>query len=273
MARPRTYLLNEKYFDIIDSEKKAYILGFIYADGSVCRTTLNISLSEKDIEILHFIKSELEYSGNIKHYCIKDHNYVSLIITSKYLTDSLRNIGIISNKTYLSQTLPIVSEKYQKDLIRGFFDGDGSVYMVKYRNSVELTFNLSNNKYILTEIKNIFINNNISSSVIRCKKTIFSSMMDVKGTLNLMRLYEFIYHDENLFSLKRKHDIFKKIYTIYDSRKVKRFKEDLTQDIIQKYNNGMRQFQIAKELKLKASSVRAVIQKARRNNLIIKNYG
>lgn len=53
MARPRTYLLNEKYFDIIDSEKKAYILGFIYADGSVCRTTLNISLSEKDIEILH----------------------------------------------------------------------------------------------------------------------------------------------------------------------------------------------------------------------------
>jgi DNA-binding transcriptional regulator LsrR (DeoR family) len=42
---------------------------------------------------------------------------------------------------------------------------------------------------------------------------------------------------------------------------------------LQKYNNGMRQFQIAKELKLKPSSVRAVIQKARRNNSIIKNYG
>ena len=65
MARPRTYTLDEKYFDKIDSQNKAYILGFIYADGSINKGCLNITLSNKDVEILEFIKDELKYSGKI----------------------------------------------------------------------------------------------------------------------------------------------------------------------------------------------------------------
>ena len=58
MARPRKYTLNENYFEEIDSSNKSYILGFIYADGSINKknNSLTICLSEKDKDVLKFIK-------------------------------------------------------------------------------------------------------------------------------------------------------------------------------------------------------------------------
>ena len=44
----RKYALNEAFFEIIDSEEKAYWLGFIAADGCVYRRTLSINLNIKD---------------------------------------------------------------------------------------------------------------------------------------------------------------------------------------------------------------------------------
>lgn len=35
MGSPRSYNLKEDYFDVVDTPSKAYLLGFIYADGSI----------------------------------------------------------------------------------------------------------------------------------------------------------------------------------------------------------------------------------------------
>lgn len=50
----RKYTLNENYFDIIDTPNKAYILGFLYADGSntESKCTISMSLQEEDGYIL-----------------------------------------------------------------------------------------------------------------------------------------------------------------------------------------------------------------------------
>lgn len=48
----RKYSLNESYFEKIDSEEKAYFLGFLFSDGSVSKYSLNLSLAEVDKEIL-----------------------------------------------------------------------------------------------------------------------------------------------------------------------------------------------------------------------------
>ena len=60
--RKKTY--NENYFETIDSEDKAYFLGFIFADGCVTndpkkyRYQLTLKLHSKDVGILEkFIKS------------------------------------------------------------------------------------------------------------------------------------------------------------------------------------------------------------------------
>ena len=54
---------NVHYFDIIDSYAKAYIVGFIAADGALVKTktstTLTITIKYEDKAVLEFIKSEI----------------------------------------------------------------------------------------------------------------------------------------------------------------------------------------------------------------------
>ncbi|ALP91774.1 hypothetical protein ATN24_16965 [Clostridium butyricum] len=61
------YVLNENYFNEINTEAKAYILGFIYADGFVGNENFNnIVIAVNDLEILEFIVKEIEFTGEIR---------------------------------------------------------------------------------------------------------------------------------------------------------------------------------------------------------------
>jgi predicted DNA-binding protein YlxM (UPF0122 family) len=61
------YTLNENYFDNIDTQEKAYILGFIYADGFVGGIEHNnIVISVNDKQILDDIANEFQFTGNIR---------------------------------------------------------------------------------------------------------------------------------------------------------------------------------------------------------------
>src|SRR5574343_154075 len=141
-------MYNINYFDNIN-EKSSYILGFILADGSIqCRDykeskysgygyNIVINLHLKDIEILNFIKNEI--CPNNKIYIYKkigsDNIYreqCKLSISSKELVYKIINLGIFPSKTG-KETLPNIEEKYYPDLLRGFFDGDGSIYVGKQK--------------------------------------------------------------------------------------------------------------------------------------------
>lgn len=132
----RKYSVNHSFFDNIDTEEKAYWLGFLYADGYITRhqNTKRIGLSLKDTEILHLekYKKAIEATYNIKHYINKswgfDVPYVRLIITSDHMFDILQSKGVLERKS-LILTFPnndIVSKELVHHFIRGYFDGDGS---------------------------------------------------------------------------------------------------------------------------------------------------
>ena len=57
-ASRRKYYLNETFFDNIDTQDKAYILGFLYADGCnyMPKQTVSMSLQEADYAILERIR-------------------------------------------------------------------------------------------------------------------------------------------------------------------------------------------------------------------------
>lgn len=128
------YILDENYFDCIDTESKAYILGFIYADGFVGDEKFNnIVIAVNDLEILEFIAKEFKFTGNIRK--TKKGGFenskcgYSLNFSSKIMASRLREIGLYPNKSLTIDTLPQIDKKLVRHFIRGYFDGDGSIVL------------------------------------------------------------------------------------------------------------------------------------------------
>lgn len=135
------YIGNEHYFSVIDSSSKAYILGFIAADGSLVKSStgnsyyLTITIKYKDKNVLDFIQKEL--NSNYKLLEIrkisygKEVHHIRLQFSNKIITNDLMRYGILPRKsltmTNIIENIPI---EYRDAFIIGYFDGDGSVSFV-----------------------------------------------------------------------------------------------------------------------------------------------
>lgn len=137
----RRYYVNEHYFDIIDTQNKAYILGLLYADGNnhTPHNAITLSLQECDRDVLEFVKNELEYAGAIRVNELSKKNskhkdqYV-LCINNEYLSQRLFQLGVVDAKS-LKLTFPAwLSADLIPHFIRGYFDGDGCIYYDKKEN-------------------------------------------------------------------------------------------------------------------------------------------
>ena len=96
----RLHSLKEDYFSHIDSEQKAYILGFFYADGYNNEKTgaIEFSQSEARIDILEQIKLELYTDAEIKKYLnCRAH---MLTVCSKQMSKDLVKCGAMQNKAH-----------------------------------------------------------------------------------------------------------------------------------------------------------------------------
>lgn len=161
----RKYRINENFFDKIDNQDKAYILGFLYADGCNYKPkqTVSMSLQEEDFDILEKIRvcmgnehplEYIDYSN--KHdfgYTYK--NQYRMLIFSKHMCDSLDNIGMTPNKS-LTLEFPRIDKELYRHFIRGYFDGDGSVYQsFVNENNKPVTLTITSTLLFLEKIKQI----------------------------------------------------------------------------------------------------------------------
>ncbi|WP_421021935.1 hypothetical protein, partial [Klebsiella pneumoniae] len=81
-------------------------------------------LKSEDKYILDKLNQELNGTGKI--YEPKKRNEASLAYSSKELFDDLGKYGIVPNKTF-SAYVPAIDKELMPHLIRGIFDGDGTV--------------------------------------------------------------------------------------------------------------------------------------------------
>lgn len=133
---------NEYIFDSIDTEEKAYWLGYIYADGYIYnskpradgRVDYNFELCAKgdDKEHIRRFADFIEYENEVKvtKADSKGHTRCRICLSSKHLWETLNNYGCTPNKS-LSLQFPQENIFKSKDLvrhfIRGYFDGDGCI--------------------------------------------------------------------------------------------------------------------------------------------------
>ena len=146
----KLYSLNKHYFDIIDTHEKAYILGFIFADGGITTYRLDFSQHAKRRDILEYIKNCLNYSGPIIYDQLSKLNEKTFLrdrlqISNKYLVQSLHKYGIHSNKSLTLEAPKNLKNEYFGAFIRGVFDGDGSANLYKYPSSIHYNPKISFN--------------------------------------------------------------------------------------------------------------------------------
>ena len=124
----RKYHINQDFFKTWSSDM-AYILGFWFADGCIYNGKMfDITIQAKDKYILKKIAEKLQYKGNIYDYV--DRQAVRINFSCVTIYRDIIALGGTERKS-LTVQFPEVPEEYLADFIRGYFDGDGSVYNVK----------------------------------------------------------------------------------------------------------------------------------------------
>lgn len=127
----RKYTVNEDFFKTWTPDM-AYTLGFIAADGSVQESTKNkgpvLRIASKDKEHLETIRNLLGSTHLIREESNKNGSWSVLAIYSKEIVDDLVSLGIYPNKS-LTFRIPNIPDEYMRHFVRGYFDGDGSIYV------------------------------------------------------------------------------------------------------------------------------------------------
>ena len=135
----RKYSCNDDYFKM-QSPNMAYILGLIASDGSVSKkeNLIAIQLLESDKSILEEIRGETQSERPLAMYTRKNtgHIVATFRVWSKSWKDDLTHYGIVPNKTFILKPPELLKPEYRIDFIRGYFDGDGSIYQVPSQNKL-----------------------------------------------------------------------------------------------------------------------------------------
>jgi hypothetical protein len=129
-GRWRRYELDETFFDVIDTEEKAYILGLIVSDGCIDTRShaLVIQLKALDVELLEQIRLIL-HSNRPLLYVAKPPGFAGspqyrLDINSQHLYRALFALGITPRKS-LTTSYPPIPAHLDRHFCRGLMDGDG----------------------------------------------------------------------------------------------------------------------------------------------------
>lgn len=206
---------NDTIFDIIDTEEKAYWLGFIMGDGNVTKNRLNITLQKRDINHLYKFRKFLNCNNKIS---LKRKYAGEINISSIYLIKALNKHNILPNKTYLKTTLtpstiPIFLLKH---FYRGVIDADGSLVENKHKNkrnghTLSIT---SHNLSFLKEIHKWFqLNLQVKKgNIIKDERDGYINYQyRLGGNNNYIKFHELIYQNSSIY-LNRKYNLSNNFY-------------------------------------------------------------
>ena len=120
MVFQRIYSVQDDFFSSWSNDM-AYVLGWIYSDGTLRKGTNATRIASTDYEILDLIKSLISWSGSIKAYpdprrCKQCYE---MMFSSKQIRQDLDRLGLVPNKSNIV-TFPIVPIPSLSHFIRGY---------------------------------------------------------------------------------------------------------------------------------------------------------
>jgi DNA-binding transcriptional regulator WhiA len=226
----KKYAVDESYFEKIDTEDKAYWLGFLYADGYIndkpSEYALEIGLirSDKDhIELFSkYIKSNYLIKDRIisKKYLKKNGKYCEsshLRIYNKKVVEDLIDKGCTNNKSWTITFPNFLEHNLERHFIRGYFDGDGSICK---KGPNQYVVNICGNELFINALKCV-LDKFLDYTYICINKNNLNNLL-ISNNKDCLAFYKFIYEDCNLF-LNRKKKTYENINIIEKNKNLKEF--------------------------------------------------
>ncbi len=195
-------------FNTIDNPDKAYVLGLWFADGGIFENSIQITLHEQDLGLINQIQEKFPFfnihtNGNAK--VLRKQN--------PELANHFIKQGALSRKSYENKNnirLPNLSKELMSHFIRGFFDGDGSVYIQKI-NNIKVEIGCAGFYFIAQMLKE-FYDNGINMFMqckfpndSNCRKQDYYVIYTSSFTES-KKFSNYIYDNDSTLFMKRKRD-------------------------------------------------------------------
>ena len=223
----KTY--DESFFEKIDTEAKAYWLGFIYADGWVVKNhskdkqerqlkkySLGVELSTKDKDhLIKFAKTiclnfgeSMLYSRERKIYYehLKEERAYEMCafqVASKKIVEDLIKLGCVPNKT-LIKTFPTYNEvpsELMGHFMRGYLDGNGTVFEEKKAWVVST----GSQEFAKGFLKELNLQANLKLTYIRKIKDVNCWTFTLGSGKTAVKVFDLMYNKKTTVYLERKY--------------------------------------------------------------------
>lgn len=199
------YIFNQDFFETIDTEEKAYWLGFIAADGCINKTKnsfrMTLALKNSDYDHLLKFKKSLLINNDPRLRRQRDRNIFHYSLYSKKLYNDLLDKGIVERKSLILEPPKNVPKQLIRHWIRGYFDGDGCISKIKTRNN-RLVISILGTLKVLEYIKEF---SNLDRRIYNHSKSSVKLLM--ASSNKAINFCHFIYDNSTIY-LKRKYSLF-----------------------------------------------------------------
>lgn len=227
---PLTYYCDYNYFETIDCENKAYIIGFLASDGNLYKRDnhegqIQITLHKNDKEILERILQIMHSNHPIKIGNTKPTACITFVSDKMY--NDLLKIGLTPNKTlnlHIQEIFNNIPKQFWGDFIRGYLDGDGSIHFNSRPSDCTIQIALpeySSYEFIkrINELGNIQLHFSLDK---RAKYTIPFGALVANNTTEKYVFLKLLYSNEPELFLTRKKQAAEKIMLMIEENKTNR---------------------------------------------------
>ncbi|MHA2279352.1 MAG: hypothetical protein ACXAC5_00465 [Promethearchaeota archaeon] len=199
------------FFRKIITQKQAYWLGFIFADGCVIKRcydnknlhALRLALSSQDSgHVVQFL-SDIGSSNSI-FYC-RGGQECRISLQSPVLVRDLEELGCVERKSNVLE-FPSLKRSLLSHFIRGYFDGDGCVC---YQNKT-CRISIVGTEKFLTTLRNILVDHEVPFTNPRPRSTDRSWILAGNGNKKARAFYRYLYNGATRY-LDRKKEKFSAI--------------------------------------------------------------
>lgn len=273
------YTFNEHWLDEIDSQEKAYFLGFFYADGNVkdgrnSDYGIRIKLKREDRYILERFQSLFESTKPIMdtENFNRTYNAVEVAscfeVTSKYIWNRMQELGCPPAKTLILKFPNFIPKKYMNSFIRGYFDGDGNISLREYDTLANIRIcgtedmckGIFNEVLKHTGVKGIYYKDKAGRKM---------WLYDIANQRDIKNFLDWIYLNSNIHLIRKKEKVdrflttrdFDKETQMEISKRVRTY----TKEIIQQFKDGTSQNQIGRNFNCSSFTIHRILQE---NNII-----